>query len=75
MVQVQFSNNVTRKTMLISEDTTVRQALEANGINYTTGRLHLDGAPLQAGDIDKTFASFGISEKCYLTSVVKADNA
>jgi hypothetical protein len=37
--------------------------------------MNLDGAPLQPGDLDKTFAQFGITDKCFLLNVVKADNA
>jgi hypothetical protein len=36
--------------------------------------MNLDGSPLHPGDLDKTFADFGIAEKCYLLNVVKADN-
>lgn len=35
----------------------------------------LDGVTLQAGDLDKSFAAMGITEKCFLLNVVKADNA
>ena len=34
-----------------------------------------DSLTLSPGDLDKTFADFGIAEKCYLLNVVKADNA
>ena len=30
---------------------------------------------LSAGEVNKTFADFGVTEKCYLTSVAKLDNA
>ena len=35
----------------------------------------LDGTTLMPGDLDKSFAQFGITEKCFLLNVVKADNA
>jgi len=37
--------------------------------------MHLDGYPLQPGDLDKTFKDFGLGEECWLLNVVKADNA
>ena len=37
--------------------------------------MHLDGSSLNPGDLDKTFQQFGITEKCFLLNVVKADNA
>jgi hypothetical protein len=75
MIKVTIGNNVKRESVIIDENTTLRTALEANGIDYTRGAMHLDGATLAAGDLDKTFAEFGITEKCFLFSVVKADNA
>ena len=75
MIKVTIGNNVKRDSIIVDENTTLRSALEDNGIDYTTGTMHLDGSSLKAGDLDKTFAEFGITEKCYLLNVVKADNA
>ena len=75
MIKVTIGNNVKRESVIIDANTTLRTALENNGIDYTTGVMHLDGSSLNPGDLDKTFAVFGITEKCYLLNVVKADNA
>lgn len=75
MIKVTIGNNVQRNSVLIDENTTLRAALEANEVDYTSGTMHLDGSSLKPGDLDKTFASLGITEKCYLLNVVKADNA
>jgi hypothetical protein len=75
MIKVTIGNNVKRKTEILDPDTTLREALEAAEIDYTSGITNLDGSPLSHGDLDKTFADFEISEKCYLLNVVKADNA
>ena len=75
MVKVIVGNNVKRETVIVPGDTTLRTVLEDNGIDYTRGQMNLDGATLGPGDLDKTFADFGIGEKCFLISVVKADNA
>ena len=75
MIKVTTGNNVKRKTEILDENTTLRQALEDAGIDYTTGIMNLDGSSLSPGDLDKTFADFGIVEKCFLLNVVKADNA
>ena len=75
MIQVTVGNNVRREKIVVSANTTLRTALEQAGIDYTRGTMHLDGSSLQAGDLDKTFADFGIAEKCFLLNVVKADNA
>lgn len=75
MIKVVVGNNVNRETVIVSPETTLRTVLEQNEIDYSRGVMHLDGATLQPGDLDKTFAAFGITEKCFLLNVVKADNA
>lgn len=75
MVKVTYRNNVAPKTMIVDENTTLRNCLEANDIDYSRGIMYLDGSPLQPGDMDKTFRALGIEEKCFLSSIVKADNA
>ena len=75
MIKVTMGNNVKRSNEILDENTTLREALEIAEIDYTAGIMNLDGSPLGPGDLDKTFADFGITEKCYLLNVVKADNA
>lgn len=75
MIKVTVGNNVKRESVIIDENTTLRAVLEDNGIDYTSGTMHLDGSSLKPGELDKTFADLGITEKCYLLNVVKADNA
>lgn len=75
MIKVVVGNNVKRETRIEDSSTTLRTVLENAGIDYTRGVMHLDGSSLNPGDLDKTFAQFGITEKCFLLNVVKADNA
>ena len=75
MIKVTVGNNVKRESVIVDENTTLRAVLEDNGIDYTSATMHLDGSSLKPGEIDKTFADLGITEKCYLLNVVKADNA
>ena len=75
MIKVTMGNNVKRTDEILEENTTLREALEIAEVDYTTGIMNLDGSSLNPGDLDKTFADFGITEKCYLLNVVKADNA
>lgn len=75
MIKVVVGNNVTRNTVIVDSATTLRTVLEDSNIDYTKGVMHLDGSSLNPGDLDKTFAQFGITEKCFLLNVVKADNA
>ena len=75
MIKVVVGNNVKRETKIVNSSATLRNVLEEAGIDYTRGTVNLDGSTLAPGDLDKTFAQFGITEKCYLLQVVKADNA
>lgn len=75
MIKVVVGNNVKRENVIVDSSVTLRQVLEDAGIDYTQGVMHLDGAALQPGDLDKTFASFGVTERCFLLNVVKATNA
>lgn len=75
MIKVTIGNNLKRESVIIDENTTLRNALEDADIDYTRGMMHLDGASLAAGDLDRTFADFGVHDRCYLLNVVKADNA
>ena len=75
MLKVTVGNNTKRSSVIVNENTTLRTVLEQAEIDYTRGIINLDGASLNPGDLDRTFADFGITEKCYLLQVVKADNA
>lgn len=75
MINAIIGSNTRRNSTIIDENTTLRKALEDAGIDYSIGMTSLDGSTLQPGDLDKTFKDFGITEKCYLMNVVKADNA
>lgn len=75
MIKVVVGNNVKRETVIVDANTTLRTVLEDANVDYTRGVMHLDGSSLNPGDLDKTFASLGLTEKCYLLNVVKADNA
>jgi hypothetical protein len=75
MIQVTIGNNLNRSKVVINSDTTLRTALDDAELDYAMAQLHLDGATLKAGDLDKTFADFGITTSCFLIAVVKTDNA
>lgn len=75
MISITLSTNTSRKTVVVAPDTTLREILEDNEVNYAAANVHLDGGGLNPGDMDKSFSTLGITEKCYLSVVVKADNA
>lgn len=75
MIKVIVSNNMKRETKIVNADATPRQVLEEAGIEYSRAMVNMDGTTLFPGDLDKSFAQHGITEKTYLSAVVKTDNA
>lgn len=76
-IQITVGNNMKRERVLVEDTATLKSVLEQADIDYASGNgvTTLDGAPLQAGELNKTFADFGVTEKATLIRVVKADNA
>lgn len=59
-----------------SHDVTLKDVIEASGLDFTRGTSTLDGATLNPGDINKTFASLGYTDgDVRLLNVAKQDNA
>ena len=80
MINVTVSNNMKRKQDLFSKDTTLRECLESCDIDYSRGILHIDSAPINPGDLDRTFEQLGYDgseghNRCFVAAIVKADNA
>lgn len=75
MIKVNVKTNSIREPKIVSENTTVREVLESLDIDYDSVMFNIDGYGLRPGDMDKTFADFGITDHCYLSGVVKQDNA
>lgn len=75
MIKVTYGTTLKRESKIVEKTTTLRAFLEEVGQDYTKGTMTLDGSALNPGDLDRTFASFNLGDKCFLMSVVKADNA
>lgn len=75
MIKVTIGNNISRKALIVSETMTLKEACNQAEFDYTRTSMNLDGTTLAPGDINKTFADFGVTDTCYLLGVAKADNA
>lgn len=75
MFELIIGTNTSRNKVICDLNSTLREALEAADIDYSVGSIHLDGASLQPGDIDRTFADMGITTTARLVQVVKGDAA
>lgn len=75
MVRVIVGTTTQRQEKNYPANTTVRTILEDNAIDYSVSQIMMDGANLQADQMDKTLAQLNKTEKCMLIAVVKAANA
>ena len=75
MLNITIGTNTSRKQVITSPDTVLRKLLQDNGVNVGVGTIHIDGIPLQIGDLDKTLGELGVTNQAYIISVAKADNA
>lgn len=75
MIKVISGTSLNKTELVIDATTTLMDAAEQAGLNVAAGGITLNGTIVSASDFNKTFADYGITEKCYLLQVVKADNA
>lgn len=75
MIKVISGTSLNKTELVIDATTTLMEAAEQAGLNVAAGGITLNGSMVSAADFNKTFADYGITEKCYLLQVVKADNA
>ena len=75
MIKVTIGTNTDRDTVIVEPTKTLKSLFEDQGIDYSRGTIHLDGAALKPGDLGKTLADMNVTEKCFLISVIKVDNA
>ena len=76
MIQVTLITNAGRTPAFnVPEDMTPRQIFDEHNVNYAVGRPAIDSIPFAMGDLDKRIGDLVTGESCYLTCVVKADNA
>ena len=78
MLRITLANNMKRSTVLVDENTTLREALTSNDFDPTKGLVHIDSAPINPGDMNKTFAELGYDgtpgkDRLFVAMVVKAD--
>lgn len=72
MIQLTIGTTTNRKTVIVDENTTIRDAIQL--VTFPMGdALRLNGESVH--DLDATIASFNVGERAALLAVTKADNA
>jgi hypothetical protein len=75
MIKVTIVSNNPRVTDIVAETKTVRQILEEHNVTYTNAAISMDGFTLKLGDLDKSLAQLGITEKTTISALANKDNA
>lgn len=75
MIKVTLITNAGRKYVMASDDATPRSIFDENNVNYGVGKPAIDSVPISMGQMDTPLSELVGSDTCYLTCMVKADNA
>lgn len=81
MLQAIVGNTTDRRTLMVTEDTTLAQAIDmaaGEGVVFDqTEMFTLNGTSVKRsrGDLDHTFGELGITGRAYLASVKNSQNA
>lgn len=75
MIKVTIVSNNPRVTDIVADTKTVRQILEEHNVTYTNAAVSMDGFTLRLGDLDKSLAQLGITEKTTISALANKDNA
>lgn len=75
MVNLRIGTNTDRKQVVVDESKTPKELLEEADIDFSVGSVHLDGATLNAADMNKSLSALGVSTAASPIVVVKGDAA
>ena len=61
MIKVIIGTNTNRKSITVDPSRTLKSVLDENGIDYSTGGIHLDGLAVGGEGLNKSFTDHGIT--------------
>jgi len=74
MVKITLITNNPKETFIVNENTTVRDFLAEHNVNYGIATTSIDGIPLGAGGLDKTFSQHKVTSQAIVTCLPNKDN-
>lgn len=74
-IKVSLNTNTFRGSVIVNANTTVKEVLEENEIDYSTTTVHMDGCPLNVSELNSTFADLGVTDRTIVSCIQKAQNA
>lgn len=75
MIKCTIGNNMSRKSVIVSETDTLSDAIAKSGIDFSGRTIQLNGRIISDGDMGKSFAALGVAGEAWLLSVAKLENA
>lgn len=76
MISVTVGTNTSKTVVIVTAEKTPKEVLQQAQVDYSQATVHLDGAILNAGEMNKSLADNGIvGDKCLLIAVIKTDNS
>lgn len=75
MTKVTIAAPDNRKTVMVSDDKSVKDILDENGINYSRASVIVDGCMLTPAQLRQTLTELGATGTCTIAVCVKLDNA
>lgn len=74
-IQVRVTTNDSAQTVMLTDESTPRDAFEQVCAVTDGALIYIDGAQVQPGDINKTFAQLNAGDTVTLSAIVKVNNA
>lgn len=72
MIKVTVGTNHSMTEVVVAKDTTIRQVLQDQNLNYAHSIVFLASKCLVGQELDKTFEDYGVEEETLLTCTEKA---
>ena len=75
MIKVIVKNNVNENEIIVDENSSIKDVLDNEGVDYTTRMIALNGETIRIEDLTKSFKDFTLKEYNYLMAMKRLDNA
>lgn len=75
MINVTVGTSTERKTVIVEDDATPKDALEEADVAFDIAQIYLDGVQIGIEAMSKPFNELNITDSCRLIAVVKTDNS
>ena len=72
MIKVTVGTNHGMKEVVVEKNTTIREVLQQQNLNYANSQIFLASKCLVGQELDKTFEDYGVEEEILLTCTEKA---